>query len=84
MAAVPLMAKRLSLAGCEGGERRKDTGETVADVVVEPDEPVALQALEVIVERINEQPKGEIAFQLRSRPREHEMAPCVGAARKLQ
>jgi len=42
------------------------TREIRAVGTIEPDETVALQALEVIVERINEQPKGEIAFQLRS------------------
>ena len=57
-------------------------GNTVASSartrVLEVVEPLRLQPLEVLVERVDEHPEREILLQLRRRPRQDEMSESVG------
>ena len=53
------------------------------NVVVECLEATRLKPLDVLVERVDEHPEGQVSLELRCRPVEHELPTRVGASREL-
>ena len=66
--------RRPSLAG-QPSERRKDTTELDAYVVVELRQATWLEASDELFDRVDEHPERQIAFQLGRRTRQHQQAP---------
>ena len=64
-------------------QRREDLGELGERVLVEVGELVRRQALQVLVQRIDEHGEGQLALELGCAPRVHEPAAPVGAEAKL-
>jgi hypothetical protein len=66
-----------------GAERREHVDELRAIRLIEPGETARLEALEVLVERIDENPERQLSFELRRAPGEHEVASLLGAHGQL-
>ena len=64
-------------------ERGEHARELAEHVVVQRLETVWLEAPQVLVERIDEDPEGEVALELRRGAGEHGVPALVGAAREL-
>ena len=67
VAAVALVVECAPSRNCELGERRKDDGEGAAGFVTESVEAARLKALQVVVDRIDEDPERQLLLQLRRR-----------------
>jgi hypothetical protein len=74
---VTLVLERRIATGGDGRQRRQDTRELCPHVGVEQREPLPLQALDVLVKRVDEHPERQVALQLRGRAGQHEAIPGV-------
>jgi hypothetical protein len=83
MGAVALVLEDGRAAVPVAGEGREDVRELRARGLVEGLEAAGLEPLDVLVERIDEDPEGQLALELRGACREHEPALVVGTARQL-
>ncbi len=84
MSAVALVLERSSGTGIEPRQRGKDVRQLGPNVLVECLEAKRLEALNVLLERIDEQPERQISLELRCRSVEHELPARVGATRELR
>ena len=84
MAAIPLVLGRDLSAVGECPLRREDVRELRSNVVVEDGEPLRVQTLEILVERIDEDGERQAVLELRSRPAEHEVPADLGASGQLK
>jgi hypothetical protein len=73
VAAVALVLERHGSAVCHRGERRQDVRELCPHVGVERGEPIEVEALHVLVQRMYEHRKRQFALELGGRPREDEI-----------
>ncbi len=64
--------------------RREHERERTADLVVERIAATRLEALQVLVDCIDEDPEGQVALELRRGSREHEVTACVRARDQLR
>ena len=80
---IALVAKHRSARGGRQVERGQHLGELGADVVAQGVEAAGLEPLDVLVERVHEDPEGQVALELRRPSRQHELAGRVGARREL-
>jgi hypothetical protein len=83
VAAVALVLKRSAAGRREPRQRGKDVRELGTNVVFECLEAARLKPLDVLVERVDEHPEGQISLKLRCRPVEDELPTLVSASRKL-
>jgi hypothetical protein len=83
VAAVALVLERQLSPLCECRERRKDVGQLRAHVVGQGREARRIDALDVVVERIDEHGERQVALELRRRPAQDEVTASVRARREL-
>ena len=74
--------RRPSVAG-QPSERRKDTTELDANVVVQLRQATRLEAPDELLDRVDEHPERQIAFQLGRRTRQHQQPPPLSPSRQL-
>jgi hypothetical protein len=81
--AIALVRKHGSAGRGESRQRRKDRAELGTNVIVERVEATRVKALEVLVERIDEYPEGQVALELRPGSGEYEVPAPVRTSGKL-
>jgi hypothetical protein len=84
MAAIALVLERHRSTACERRQRRQHVREFSLHVVVESRQPVGVEALDVLIQRMHENRKRQVALQLRRRPREDEVSPQLRISRELR
>ena len=84
MSAVALVLECHLPSGGERGERGEDVGELRLHVVGERVEPLRVEAFQVLVERVHEDRKRQVALELRGRAGEHQMSPRFRSRRELR
>jgi hypothetical protein len=84
VAAVSLMLGSTRAVDDEPGKRREDRRERDAELLVQRVPPTRLEAAEVLVDRIDEHPEGQVTFQLRCPAREHQLCALVGTCDQLR
>ena len=80
--ALVLESRPITVAS-ERGKRGKDAGELRTDVPVQGIETVRLESLDVLVERVHEDPERQITLEFRGRSGEDEPLTSVGAGGEL-
>jgi hypothetical protein len=83
VAAVALVLERDGATGCERRQRGQDVRELCLHVVVEGGEQVGVEALDVLIQRIHEDRKRQLALELRRRPREDEVPAQLRTSREF-
>ncbi len=81
--AVALVLERCLTGRLESSERGKHERQLGTDIVAECLEAMRREPRDVLVERVDEHPEGQISLELRCRPVEDELATPVGASGKL-
>ena len=84
VAAVALVLERHRATGCERRQRGQDVRELCLHVVVEGGELVRVEALDVLIQRMHEDRKRQLALELRRRPRENEVPAQLGTSRQVR
>ena len=74
--ALALQSRRV--AASEVGERREHPRELRPHLVRQVAEATRLDALDVLVERVDEHPEGDVALEVGRRSSEHDVASSVG------
>ena len=80
---VTLVLKAHGGATAEAGQRREHLGELGADLLVEGVQTPRFDALDVLVERVDEDPEGEIAFEVCARAGQDDVTARVSAGGEL-
>ena len=83
VAPVALVLKRGRPAGREPGERREDRASSVRTSSSSEASTRGSSACDVFLQRIDEDPEGQVALELRCRPGEHEMAAGIRSGIEL-
>ncbi len=83
VASIPLVLDPRAGSVAERRQRREHLSELTPDVVVEPAEPARLEALQVLVERVDEHPERQVTLELGGRARQHKQATLVHPGRQL-
>jgi hypothetical protein len=83
MAAVALVLRRDLPSRRQRRQRREDRRQLRPHAILEIIEPPRVQRLEVLVERIDEDPERQVLLQLRRGPRQHQMSSRVRARGEL-
>lgn len=83
VASVPLVLDRRSVADGQAGQRRKHGGELCADIILEVVQALRIQAVDVLVERVDEDPERQVELELPGSPREDEVPARVGTDSEL-
>jgi hypothetical protein len=84
VAAIALVLEPRRISGREWGQRRKDGRELGAYVRVECVDATWIEAMNVFVERVDEEREGEVTLELRGGAGEDELAARVGTRRELR
>jgi hypothetical protein len=66
------------------GDRREDMGELGAHLLAETGESLRVDALDVLVEGVDEDPEREVAFELGARSSQDDVPPGIGASGELR
>src|SRR5215217_1162476 len=77
MRSVALLLRRDAVAGAAGGQRREDMRELRARFVVQGVQPRWLEALDVLVEGVDEDGERQVALELRRPSRQDEQPAAV-------
>jgi hypothetical protein len=83
VAAVSLVDSGRRRTGRETRERRENPGQLANPLIVEALQEARFKSLQVLVERIHEQRKGEILLELRRRPRQHQVTAPLGTRHQV-
>src|SRR5215203_1448389 len=83
MRSVALLLRRDAVAGAAAGQRREDMRELRARLVVQGVQPRWLEALDVLVEGVDEDGERQVALELRRAARQDEQAAPVRARAQL-
>jgi hypothetical protein len=84
VAAVALVLERHRATVCERRQRREDMRELRLHVVVEGGEQVGVEALDVLIQRVHEDRKRQLALELRRRPQEDQVPMQLCTSRQLR
>ena len=71
--------------GCSGraGQRRKELPQFRSSCRIEPFQAAGIEPIDVIVQRVDEHPVGEILLELGTRPAEHDVTTSVRSGAQL-
>src|SRR5262245_5659147 len=83
VAAVALVLGCHRVSTRERGQRREHACELCSDVVVEGLEPCRLEALDVLIQSIDEDREGQVLLQLRRRSGENQVPALLSAGGEL-
>ena len=64
-------------------DRGEHLSQLAPDVVLEPAQPARVDALDVRVESVDEDPERDVSFELGGRPAQHDVPPGIRAIRQL-
>ena len=84
VAAVPLVLDRRPSSGCEASQRWEDGRELRPYVVFERVEAARVEAVDVLVERVDEDPEREVELELRRPARQDEVPALVCTGSQLR